>query len=260
MRFDILTLFPEFFSSPLEQSIIGRAIEAGLVEVGVTNIRDFAADRHHTTDDSPYGGGAGMVMKPEPVVAALASLGAGEVRGDGPRPEGFPRVVLTTPQGRPFDQAAAAELATEDRVVILCGRYEGVDERIRAFVDTEISLGDFILTGGEAAALAIVDAVGRLVPGVLGHADSAGDESFTRGLLEYPQYTRPEEFMGMRVPPVLLSGNHGEIRRWRLSESLRRTLERRPDLVEAASLTEEEEELVEEISQEIERARTERDR
>lgn len=239
MRFDILTLFPDFFTSPLRQSIIGKAIEKGLIEVKTHNIRDYATDKHRTTDDSPYGGGSGMVMKIEPVVRALEA-----VTSDGPKP----RVILTSPQGIPFSHSLARELSGEERVVIICGRYEGVDERIRAFVDTEVSLGDFVLTGGEIAALALIDSVGRLVPDVLGEPGSAAHDSFSDGLLEYPQYTRPEEFRGQVVPAVLLSGNHAEIERWRRIESLKRTAERRPDLIEKAVLTEAERRLLKETS------------
>lgn len=235
MRFDILTLFPEFFISPLEQSLLGKAVAKGVLTVTTRNLRDFTTDRHRTTDDSPYGGGHGMVMKVEPVVAAIEAL-----KAEGPAG----RVILTTPQGVPLTQSLVRELSGEERLIIVCGRYEGVDERIRAFVDTEISLGDFVLTGGEVAALALVDSVGRLVPGVLGEPGSAEHDSFSDGLLEYPQYTRPEDFRGLKVPEVLLSGNHAEIERWRRTESLERTADRRPDLIEKAGLTEAEKRLV----------------
>lgn len=249
MRFDILTLFPEFFTSPLKQSIIGKAMDAGLLDVRVHNIRDYTRDKHRSADDYPYGGGAGMVLKPEPVVRALEAV-KGAVKGGTEDEEGgaeSPLVVLTTPQGEVFNQATATELAKRGRTVIICGRYEGVDERIRSFVDMELSVGDYILTGGEIPALTIVDAVGRLIPGVLGARESAEDESFTRGLLEYPQYTRPVEFRGLKVPEVLLSGNHGEIERWRRLEALKRTLRRRPDLLEQAALTEEEREILSDL-------------
>ncbi|HHL39872.1 MAG TPA: tRNA (guanosine(37)-N1)-methyltransferase TrmD [Deltaproteobacteria bacterium] len=229
MRFDILTLFPAYFDSPLKQSVLGRAAQRGLIEVRTHDIRDFARDRHRTTDDSPYGGGAGMVMKVEPVVAAIESL-------VGPREPGVrgasagERVVMLTPQGEPFDQAMASRLAALERVVLLCGRYEGFDERIRAFVDMELSVGDYVLSGGEPAALVVVDAVARLVEGVLGNSASALTDSFSSGLLEHPHYTRPDEFRGLTVPAVLLSGDHGAIERWRRAESRRRTLQRRPDL------------------------------
>jgi tRNA (guanine37-N1)-methyltransferase len=239
MRFDILTLFPEFFSSPLNQSLLGKALAKGVLSVNTYNLRDYTTDRHRTTDDSPYGGGHGMVMKVEPVVRAIEALRS-DCAGA--------RVILTTPQGVPFTQALARELSREERLIILCGRYEGVDERVRAFVDTEVSLGDFVLTGGEIAALALIDSVGRLVPGVLGEPGSIEHDSFSDGLLEYPQYTRPEEFRGQMVPAVLLSGNHAEIERWRRNESLKRTAERRPDLIEKAVLTEAERRLLKETS------------
>jgi tRNA (guanine37-N1)-methyltransferase len=230
MKFDILTLFPAMFDGPLTESIIKRAVEDGLIDIRLHNIRDCAFDRHKTADDYPYGGGAGMVMKPEPLVACIEKVKA-------ERPAA--RVILTTPQGKPFNQALAGELAREKEILIICGRYEGVDERVRElFVDDEISLGDFVLTGGEIAAMVLVDAVSRLIPGVLGCGDSAAEDSFSDGLLEYPQYTRPAEFRGLAVPEVLLSGNHQEIARWRRRQSLQRTWEKRPDLLAAARLNE----------------------
>jgi tRNA (guanine37-N1)-methyltransferase len=241
MRFDILTIFPGFFSSPLEQSIIGRAISKGHVEVHTHNIRDFATDKHSSTDDSPYGGGAGMVMKVEPIVRALESVKGGDGRA---------KVILTTPQGAPFSHKTAKELSGLDRIIVICGRYEGVDERIRAFVDMEVSLGDYVLTGGEIPALAIIDAVSRFIAGVLGDEASSRNDSFFWGLLEYPQYTRPEEFRGMKVPEELLSGDHGLIERWRRKESIRRTMERRPDLLDRAPLTELDRVLIREIKKE----------
>ena len=232
MKFQILTLFPAMFDGPLTESIIKRAAERRLIDVSLHNIRDYATDRHRTTDDAPYGGGAGMVMKVEPLSACIDA-----VRTAGSRS----RVILTTPRGRPFSQALARELVREEELVIICGRYEGVDERVRElYVDDEISLGDFVLTGGEIAAMAIVDAVARLVPGVLGCEESAVSDSFSDGLLEYPHYTRPPEFRGLAVPEVLLSGNHREIARWRRCMSLEKTAAQRPDLLAAASLTDEE--------------------
>jgi len=224
MRFDVFTIFPEMFSTYLDESILKRAREAGLLEVLLHNIRDFATDKHRTTDDEPYGGGGGMVMKPEPIFAAVESvLGA---------PPVCP-VILLTPQGRTFNQQVAAELAAADHLALLCGRYEGVDERVRQYLVTdEISLGDFVLTGGELPALAIIDAVTRLIPGVLGDPDAAHKDSHASGLLEYPHYTRPAEFRGWPVPEVLRSGNHAEIERWRQEQALRRTRERRPDLLQ----------------------------
>ncbi|HOK06900.1 MAG TPA: tRNA (guanosine(37)-N1)-methyltransferase TrmD [Syntrophales bacterium] len=221
LRFDILTLFPGMFDSPLDSSLLRRARERGIIDVRVHDIRQFAVDRHRVTDDAPYGGGGGMVMKVEPIDRALASLDI---------EEGTP-VILLTPQGETFNQPLARELASHRRIVMICGHYEGVDERVRLYlVNREISIGDYILTGGEPAALVVMDAVSRLVPGFLGNEDSSRDDSFMEGLLEYPQYTRPAEYRGWRVPEVLLSGNHREIIAWRRSESIRRTRERRPDL------------------------------
>jgi tRNA (guanine37-N1)-methyltransferase len=230
MKFDILTLFPGMFDGPFGESIIRRAVERSLIDIRLHAIRDYAFDKHKTTDDSPYGGGAGMVMKPEPLAACIEKVTAD-------RPAA--RIILTTPQGRPFDQQLAAELAREEELLIICGRYEGVDERVRElFVDDEISLGDFVLTGGEMAAMVIVDAVTRLIPGVLGSDESAASDSFSDGLLEYPQYTRPPEFRGLGVPDVLLSGNHLEIARWRRRMALEMTRIKRPDLLAAARLSE----------------------
>src|SRR5690606_8908500 len=199
MIFEIITLFPRMVESPLRESILGKAIDRGLVEVRVRDLRAHAHDKHQVTDDTPYGGGAGMVMKPEPLVEAIEHARASLPGG---------RVVLLDPSGRRFDQAVAREYAAVGKLILVCGRYEGVDERVRPYVDEELSLGDFVLTGGELAALCVVDACARLVPGVLGNEQSAGSESFEQGLLDYPQYTRPPEFRGMRVPEVLLSGDH----------------------------------------------------
>ncbi|HET7087359.1 MAG TPA: tRNA (guanosine(37)-N1)-methyltransferase TrmD [Anaerolineae bacterium] len=235
MRFDIFTLFPSIFESPLQESILKRAIEAGLLDVRVHNIRDYATDKHHVTDDYPYGGGGGMVMKPEPIFAAVEGvLEIGNYQSPIP-------VILLTPQGRLFNQEIARELARHERLALICGRYEGVDERVREHLATdEISIGDYVLTGGELVALVIVDAVSRLLPGVLGDASATAHDSHSGGLLEYPHYTRPPEFRGWTVPDVLLSGNHAEIDRWRRRQSLLRTLRRRPDLLARAALTEEE--------------------
>jgi tRNA (guanine37-N1)-methyltransferase len=233
--FDVFTLLPEVFEPYLRSSILLRAQENGLISVRVHNIRHFTHDKHHTTDDVPYGGGGGMVMKPEPMFEAVETvlgLEAGEV------PQ-WP-VILLTPQGRVFSQAIAAELAHHPRIALVCGRYEGVDERIRAqLVTDEISIGDYVLTGGELPALIVIDAVARLLPGALGDPDGATTDSHSGGLLEHPHFTRPPEFRGMRVPEVLLSGDHARISRWRRQESLRRTLERRPDLLKSADLTDE---------------------
>ena len=218
-RYDVLTLHPDMVRPMLSSSVLGRAVEAGIIEIGVHDIRDWATDRHRTVDDAPYGGGAGMVMKVDVVARALDAVR---------RPES--RVLLTSPAGRPFDQATAVRLSREPHIVIVCGHYEGIDARIESLVDEEISLGDFVLTGGEIAAVAIVDAVARLVPGVLGNVESAQDESFTAGLLEYPQYTRPRRFRGLEVPEVLLSGHHARIEAWRRAQAEERTRARRPDL------------------------------
>jgi tRNA (guanine37-N1)-methyltransferase len=223
MKFDILTIFPGMFRGPLEESILKRAQEKKLVEIAVHDLRKWTRDKHNTTDDRPFGGGPGMLMKPEPIFEAVEDL-----KRDAPGARG----VLLTPQGRKFSQQVAQELAQQKHLVLVCGHYEGVDERVRtALVDDEISIGDYVLTNGALAAIVVVDAVARLVPGVLGHADSAKDESFTSGGLEYPQYTRPAEFRGMKVPEVLVSGDHAAIARWRAEQSRKRTRERRPDLL-----------------------------
>ena len=222
LHIEILTLFPGMVGPPLRESILGKAQERGFLRIGVTDIRSFATGRHRITDDCPYGGGAGMVMKPEPMVAAIEDA---RQRLPGAR------VLLLSPQGRRFDQPWAAELGGEQALVLVCGRYEGIDERVLDFVDGELSVGDFVLSGGEFAALSVVDAVARLRPGVLGNELSAKSESFEGGLLEYPQYTRPHEFRGMRVPDVLLSGDHQEVARWRATQALERTRRRRPDLL-----------------------------
>jgi len=223
MRFDIFTLFPEVFKPYLETSILYRAIQSGLLRVDLHNIRDWTSDRHHITDDAPYGGGGGMVMKPEPVFAAVeAVLGA---------PPACP-VILLTPQGRLLTQQVVQELSLQPHLALLCGHYEGVDERIRQqLVSDEISIGDYVLTGGELPALVLVDALTRLVPGALGDPDGALDDSHASGLLEYPHYTRPAEFRGWKVPEVLLSGNHAAINRWRRNQALARTFQRRPDML-----------------------------
>ena len=234
---EILTLFPRMVQGYLGESILGKAQEAGLVQVTAQDIREHAQGRHRVVDDAPYGGGAGMVMKPEPLTAAIEAA-----------VERLPGalVVLLSPRGEPFGQALARRLAAHGRLVLVCGRYEGVDERVMEAVDLEVSVGDFVLTGGELAALCVVDAAARLVPGVLGNEASAGSESFAGvdGLLEHPHYTRPPEFRGMKVPEILLSGDHRRIERWRRRESLRVTRERRPDLLERARLGEEDRSLL----------------
>jgi tRNA (guanine37-N1)-methyltransferase len=242
MRIDVLTLFPGMLAAPLAESILGRAQAAGLIMVGVHCLRDWAEGRHQVTDDTPCGGGDGMVMKVEPVARALRDL-----RGRNPGA----RALLMTPQGQPFRQADAVRLSRESGLIFVCGRYEGFDERVRCLIDEELSLGDFILTGGEPAALTMIDAVARLLPGVLGAAGSAEHDSFSDGLLEYPQYTRPVDFEGMRVPEVLLSGNHRAIAAWRRREQLRRTLQRRPDLLEHAALSKADLKIVEELRREL---------
>lgn len=244
MRLDILTLFPRMFEGPFDESIIKRAQEKGLVELRVVNIRDFSTDKHRAVDDYPFGGGKGMVLQVEPIARAVRALDR----------EGKARVILTSPQGRLFNQDLAWELSREYHIIIICGHYEGVDERVReALVTDEISVGDFVLTGGEIPALLIADAVIRLLPGALGAEEGAAEDSFSTGLLEYPQYTRPEVWEGRWVPPVLLSGNHEEIRLWRRREALARTLERRPDLLRTARLSEEDLQLLAEIERERER-------
>ncbi len=226
MHFDIFTLFPDMFQGPFSESILKRAQERGLLSIALHNIRDATTDKHHVVDDYPYGGGAGMVMKPEPIFKAVESIYQGEP------------IILLSPKGRLFNQQIARTLAQEARVTLICGHYEGVDERVREHLVTdEISIGDYVLTGGELAAMVVVDATSRLIPGVLGGAESILEESHSGGMLEYPHYTRPPEFRGWRVPDVLLSGNHAEIARWRRKESLKRTRERRPDLFEKLNLS-----------------------
>jgi len=230
VRCDIVTIFPEFFDSPLATGLLGKAGERGLLEVRRHDLRDWTHDRHRTVDDAPFGGGAGMVMRPEPWFEALDDLLA----------EGPARVILLAPDGHRLDQATVARLAREPRLVLCCGRYEGVDERVRERVDEVLSIGDFVLAGGEPAALVVLDAVARLLPGVMGNAASAGEESFAAGLLEYPQYTRPAVYRDLEVPEVLRSGNHGAIARWRREQAIQRTLLSRPELLASAELSEEE--------------------
>ena len=241
MKFDILTLFPNMFSSPLRESILGKAVEKGLIQIQTINIRDFTLDKHQVVDDAPYGGGQGMVMKVEPIARAIESIKSQNRSA---------WTIYLTPQGKPFHQDLARRLSTQPHLVLLCGRYEGVDERARGvFIDEEISIGDYVLTGGELAAMVIIDAVSRFVPGVLGSDRSAEEDSFFNSLLEYPQYTRPVDFRGSRVPEVLLSGNHSAINLWRRREAIRRTSLRRPDLLAKANLTEEDKRLLEEVLQ-----------
>ena len=238
MRIDILTLFPKMFENILGESMLKIAQKKGLVEINVRNLRDWTDDAHKTADDKPFGGGPGMVMKIEPVYCALEELMIPPRRWD-PRLRGGSgvKVILLTPQGKKFDQKAAKRLAKNKRLVLICGHYEGVDERIRELADEEVSIGDYVLTCGELPALVVVDAVVRLIPGVLGHDDSIRSESFENSLLEYPQYTRPAEFKGMKVPGVLLSGDHKKIEGWRGREALNRTLKRRPDLIKLSAIS-----------------------
>lgn len=237
MKIDILTLFPEMFA-PLEHSIVGKAKDKGLLEVNYHNFRENAEKARHV-DDEPYGGGQGMLLRAQPIFDTIEKIGAEK-----------PRVILLDPAGCRFDQSFAEELAQEDELIFICGHYEGYDERIKTLVTDEVSLGDFVLTGGELAAMTIVDATVRLIPDVIGKEASHQDDSFSSGLLEYPQYTRPYDFRGMLVPDVLMSGHHENIRKWRLEESLRKTYQRRPDLLENYSLTEEEAALLEKIKSE----------
>lgn len=241
LRFDVFTLFPEMFQGPMSESIIKRALVAGHISVQLHNIRDYATDKHQLTDDYTYGGGGGMVMKPEPIFRGVESmLGLNADSDEGPPPPLLPPIILLSPQGRVFNQNVAWELAGYERLVLICGRYEGVDDRVREHLATdEISIGDFVLTGGELPAMVMMDAVSRLIPGVLGEETAPQDDSFAGNLLEYPQFTRPVEFRGWRVPDVLISGNHAEVDRWRRRQSLLRTRRHRPDLLARAALTQE---------------------
>ncbi|MDI6775841.1 MAG: tRNA (guanosine(37)-N1)-methyltransferase TrmD [Syntrophales bacterium] len=239
IQFDILTIFPEMFASPFNCSLLKRAREKGLIDIRLHNIRSYAGDKHRMTDDAPYGGGGGMVMKVEPIDRALACIV--------PKREQS-LVILLAPQGETFNQRVAEELSGYSQIVLICGHYEGVDERVVAYlVDREISIGDYVLTGGELSAMVVIDATSRLIPDVLGNRESASFDSFSTGLLEYPHYTRPSEYRGWKVPEVLLSGNHREIQTWRCRESLRRTLLRRPDLLEKAKLSEEDIKILKDI-------------
>lgn len=231
MRFDIFTLFPGMFSGVFDDSILQRARENGRLEILLHDIRAFTHDKHHVTDETAYGGGGGMVMKPEPIFDAVETV-------LGTEPAARPPLILLTPQGRVFNTAIARDLAQQPRLALLCGRYEGIDDRVRALVSDELSIGDYVLTGGEIPAMVVVDAVARFLPGVIGDPGAPHQDSHATGLLEYPHFTRPLEFRGMRVPDILVSGHHGQIERWRRQESLRRTLERRPDLLTRAALSE----------------------
>ncbi|MCJ7523553.1 MAG: tRNA (guanosine(37)-N1)-methyltransferase TrmD [Dehalococcoidia bacterium] len=241
MRIDILTLFPDMFSGPFSESIIKRAVERNLVNIRLHNLRDWGLGKHKVVDDYPFGGGTGMVMKPETLFEATEAIKAEGTGSSAP-------VILLTPQGRVFNQDIAAEMAAYNEMIIICGHYEGVDERVREHLATdEISIGDYVLTGGELAAMVVIDAVVRHLPGVLGSEESAKDDSHTGGLLEYPQYTRPQTYRGWETPQVLLSGNHAEIAKWRREQSIMRTLERRPELLEKADLSQQEREAISQL-------------
>lgn len=243
MRIDVLTLFPEIFAVPMDVSIVGRARKSNIVEILVHDIRQFSQDKHGKVDDRPYGGGPGMVLSPEPIFNAVESVGK-EVAGK----DLNQRVVLMTPQGETFSQKKASEFSREKHLMLICGRYEGVDERVReGLVTDEISIGDYVISGGELAAMVVIEAVVRLLPGALGDENSAKEDSFSEDSLEYPQYTRPSEYRGMKVPSVLCSGDHEKIRRWRRREALRRTLERRPDVLKKLQLTEEDRDFLKEF-------------
>ncbi len=235
MRIDVVTIFPELFELPLRTSIIGRAAEQGIVSFGITDLREHGLGRHRSVDDYPYGGGAGMVMRPEPLFAATEPLR-----------EAGAQVILLDPAGERLTDALARDLAQQPHLALVCGRYEGIDERVRTLVDREVSIGDYVLTGGELPALVVIDTVVRLLPGAIQEASHQGD-SFAAGLLEHPHYTRPERFRDLEVPPVLLGGNHGEVDRWRRREALRRTLERRPDLLESAAISDDDRRILEEL-------------
>lgn len=244
MRFHVLTIFPAMFSGPMSESIISRALDSGLVEIDLHDIRESATDRHRSVDDYPYGGGHGMVMKPEPILDSYR-----RVRTDAGLRDSDP-VILLTPQGTPLTQSLVERLTGYDDIVLICGRYEGVDERVRQEIVTcEISVGDYVLSGGELAAMIVIDAVTRLIPGAVGSIESTQDDSFSTGLLQFPQYTRPQSYEGNEVPEILLSGNHGEIERWRRRESLRRTFERRPDLLADADLSAEDTDFIDRLKQ-----------
>jgi len=238
IRFDVITLFPQIVVSPLGESILKRAQLAGLIKIDIHNLRNYAEGRHQVTDDTPFGGGAGMVMKVEPIAKAVEQL---------KQPAGT-RVILMSPQGALFNHTIAEQLSSSDHIILICGRYEGVDERVQFFIDEELSIGDYILTGGELAALVVIDAVSRFVPGVVGEPSSVFEDTFSCSLLKYPQYTKPRSFRELDVPEILLSGDHEKIRKWRRMEALKKTAQKRPDLLEAATLTEEDKRLLPEVT------------
>jgi tRNA (guanine37-N1)-methyltransferase len=248
MQFEVFTILPEVFPAYLETSIIKRARERGLINVQVHNIRDYTHDKHHMTDDTPYGGGGGMVMKPEPVFEAIESVLGLNSYQTPPGPDSNIPIILLTPQGRVFNQSIAQELSQHPHIALLCGRYEGIDERIREHLVTdEISIGDYVLTGGELPALILIDAIARLLPDVLGDPTGAQDDSHAMGLLEYPHYTRPPEFRSWRAPDILLSGDHAKIEKWRREQSLLRTFKKRPDMIEKAELTKKDLKFIDEL-------------
>lgn len=252
MQFDVFTLLPEVFPSYLETSILKRARERHLIDVRVHNIRDYTHDKHHTTDDTPYGGGGGMVMKPEPVFEAIESVLELASPQTPPEPAANIPIILLTPQGRVFNQTIAKELSVHSHIVLLCGRYEGIDERIREHLITdEISIGDYVLTGGEIPALILIDAISRLLPNVLGDPTGAEDDSHAMGLLEYPHYTRPPEFRGWKAPDILLSGDHSKIDKWRREQALMRTFKKRPDMLEKAELTKADHKFLEKLKRDL---------
>ncbi len=252
MQFEVFTLLPEVFPSYLETSIIKRARERDLINVRVHNIRDYTHDKHHTTDDTPYGGGGGMVMKPEPVFEAIETVLGLNSDQTPPEPASNIPIILLTPQGRVFNQSIAQELSAHPHIILLCGRYEGIDERIREHLVTdEISIGDYVLTGGELPALILIDAIARLLPDVLGDPTGAQDDSHAMGLLEYPHYTRPPEFRGWKAPNILLSGDHAKIDKWRREQALLRTFNKRPDMLEKAELTKKDLKFIEGLKSEV---------
>ena len=243
MRIDVLSLFPDMFGATMGESIIGKAQEADLLDINITDFRKYTTDKHNHVDDAPFGGGAGMLLEAQPIFHAFKATQDAAAKANYPKG----RVILMDPAGRRFDQGYAQELSKEEHLTFICGHYEGYDERIRQLVTDEASLGDYVLTGGELAAMVMIDATVRFIPGVLGNQESPRDDSFSDGLLEYPQYTRPADFRGMKVPPVLLSGDHGKVRSWRMKESLRRTYLRRPDLLNKVQLTTEQKRMLQDI-------------
>jgi tRNA (guanine37-N1)-methyltransferase len=253
MQFEVFTLLPEVFPPYLESSILKRAAQRGLISVRVHNIRDYTHDKHHVTDDTPYGGGGGMVMKPEPIFEAVESILGLDSPLTPPEPASNIPIILLTPQGRVFNQRIAEELSGHERIALLCGRYEGVDERVREHLVTdEISIGDYVLTGGELPALILIDAVSRLIPGVLGDPTGAEDDSHSMGLLEYPHYTKPAEFRGWKVPEILVSGDHAKIEKWRREQALLRTRNKRPDMLENAELSDKDKKFIEGLKPKVE--------